>query len=57
VSLAQLEWIEEVRQVAELFMVSNPPFTITYWAATKPFRHERIREHFVGDYRKTGLPT
>jgi len=55
-SLAQLGRIGEARQEAELFMVSNPHFTIGYWAATQPFRDEAIREHFVDGYRKAGLP-
>ncbi|WP_114189308.1 adenylate/guanylate cyclase domain-containing protein [Microvirga aerophila] len=55
-SLAQLGRTEEARQEAELFMVSNPHFTIGYWAATQPFRDEAIREHFVDGYRKAGLP-
>jgi tetratricopeptide (TPR) repeat protein len=55
-SLAQLGRTEEARQEAELFMVSNPHFTIGYWAATQPFRDEAIREHFVEGYRKAGLP-
>ncbi|ANY81263.1 adenylate cyclase [Microvirga ossetica] len=55
-SLAQLGKIEEARQEAELFMVSNPHFTIGYWAATQPFRDDAIREHFVDGYRKADLP-
>jgi hypothetical protein len=55
-SLAQLRRIDEAHEEAELFMVSNPHFMISYWAATHPFRHETIREHFVVGYRKAGLP-
>jgi TolB-like protein/Tfp pilus assembly protein PilF len=55
-SLAQLGRMEEARQEAELFMVSNPHFTISYWAATQPFRDEATREHFIEGYRMAGLP-
>jgi TolB-like protein/Tfp pilus assembly protein PilF len=55
-SLAQLGRMDEARQEAELFMVSNPHFTISYWATTQPFQDEAIREHFVDGYRKAGLP-
>jgi hypothetical protein len=48
--------MDEARHEAELFMVSNPHFTISYWAATQPFRDETIRKHFVDGYRRTGLP-
>jgi tetratricopeptide (TPR) repeat protein len=54
-SLAQLGRMEEAHQEAELFMVSNPHFTIGYWAATQPFQDEAIRDHFVDGYRKAGL--
>ena len=55
-SLAQLGRMEEARQEAELFMVSNPHFTISYWAATQPFRDEATRGHFIEGYRMAGLP-
>jgi tetratricopeptide (TPR) repeat protein len=55
-SLAQLGRMDEARREAELFMVSNPHFTISYWAATQPFRVQTIREHFVDGYYKAGLP-
>jgi TolB-like protein/class 3 adenylate cyclase len=55
-SLAQLGRMNEARHEAELFLVSNPHFTIGYWAATQPFRDEAIRDHFIDGYRKAGLP-
>ena len=55
-SLAQLGRLEEARQEAEMFMVSNPHFTISHWASTQPFRDEAMRAHFVDGYLKAGLP-
>jgi len=55
-SLAQLGRLEDARQEAELFMMSNPNFTIRHWAASQPFRDEEARRHFVEGYRKAGLP-
>ncbi len=55
-SLAQLGRMDEARQEAALFMVSNPHFTISFWAASQPFRDEAMRDHFVEGYRKAGLP-
>lgn len=55
-SLAQLGRLEEARQEAEMFMVSNPHFTISHWASTQPFRDEAMRAHFIDGYLKAGLP-
>jgi tetratricopeptide (TPR) repeat protein len=55
-SLAQLGRMEDARQEAELFMMSNPNFTIRHWAAAQPFRDEDARQHFIEGYRKAGLP-
>jgi tetratricopeptide (TPR) repeat protein len=55
-SLAQLGHIGEARREAELFMVGNPHFTISYWAAGQPFRDQATFDHFVDGYRKAGLP-
>ena len=55
-SLAQLGHLDEARQEAELFMLSNPHFTISHWAASQPFRDEAMRQHFVDGYRRAGLP-
>ena len=55
-SLAQLGQLDEARTEAELFMVSNPHFTISHWAAHQPFRDKAMREHFIDGYRKAGLP-
>jgi TolB-like protein/class 3 adenylate cyclase len=55
-SLAQLGRLEEARREAEMFMMSNPHFTIRHWSASQPFRDEDVRRHFVEGYRKAGLP-
>jgi tetratricopeptide (TPR) repeat protein len=55
-SLAQLNRIDEARDEAELFMTSNPHFTIGKWAATQPIRDKAVREHFIEGYSKAGLP-
>ena len=55
-SLAQLGRMEEARREAEYFMISNPHFTISFWAKTQPIRDEATLEHFVEGYRKAGLP-
>ena len=55
-SLAQLGRLEDARQEAELFMMSNPHFTIRQWANSQPFRDEQTRRHFVDGYLKAGLP-
>ena len=55
-ALAQLGRLEEARQEAEMFMVSNPHFTIHQWDESQPFRDEAACQHFVDGYRKAGLP-
>jgi tetratricopeptide (TPR) repeat protein len=55
-SLAQLNRLEEARRESEMFLLSNPHFTIGHWASTQPFRDEATRAHFVEGYRKAGLP-
>ncbi|TJW39980.1 MAG: adenylate cyclase [Mesorhizobium sp.] len=55
-SLAQLGRLDEARAEVELFLVSNPHFTIRHWATTEPFRDAATLEHFVDGYRKAGLP-
>jgi len=55
-SLAQLGRMEEARREAEYFMISNPHFTISFWAKTQPIRDAATLEHFVEGYRKAGLP-
>jgi hypothetical protein len=37
-SLAQLGRLEEERWEAEMFLLSNPHFTINHWASTQPIR-------------------
>ena len=55
-SLAQLGRLDEARREAEFFMISNPQFRISYWAATQPSRDKRTLEHFVEGFRMAGLP-
>jgi TolB-like protein len=55
-SLAQLGRLEEARSEADLFMMSNPNFTIRHWSASQPFRDEDLRRHFSEGYRMAGLP-
>jgi tetratricopeptide (TPR) repeat protein len=55
-SLAQLGRLDEARQEAELFMVSNPGFTINHWAESHPFRDGAAQQHFIEGYHKAGLP-
>ena len=55
-SLAQLGRLDEARAEVELFLVGNPHFTTSHWAATEPFRDTATLEHFVEGYRKAGLP-
>ena len=55
-SLAQLGRLDEARREAELFMMSNPHFRISHWAAIQPFRDKVMLAHFVDGYRKAGLP-
>jgi tetratricopeptide (TPR) repeat protein len=55
-SLAQLGRLDEARREADMFMVSNPHFTIGHWVATQPFRNDATRAHFVDGFRKAGLP-
>ncbi|MGO4620965.1 winged helix-turn-helix domain-containing tetratricopeptide repeat protein [Ensifer sp. 2TAB8] len=55
-SLAQLGRLEEARTEVDLFLVTNPDFTIRHWAATEPFRDDAVLAHFVDGLRKAGLP-
>ena len=55
-SLAQLGRLDEARLEAEMFMVSNPHFTIRRWDESQPFRDVAACRHFVDGYRKAGLP-
>jgi TolB-like protein len=55
-SLARLGRIEEARREAELFMISNPHFTVSQWSASQPFSDEAMRQHFIDGYRMAGLP-
>ena len=54
--LAQLGRLDEARSEAELFLVANPQFSISHWAATEPFRDAATLAHFVDGYRKAGFP-
>ena len=55
-SLAQLGRIGEARNEAELFMISNPHFSISFWVDTQPLRDEEIRDHFIEGFRRAGFP-
>jgi len=55
-SLAQLGHLDEARAEVELFLVGNPHFTTSHWAATEPFRDTAMLRHFVEGFRKAGLP-
>ncbi|WP_343713654.1 winged helix-turn-helix domain-containing tetratricopeptide repeat protein [Inquilinus sp.] len=55
-SLAQLGQVDEARAEVELFLVGNPDFTTSHWAAREPFRDAATLAHFVEGYRKAGLP-
>ena len=55
-ALADLGRHEEARMEAELFMMSNPGFTISYWANWQPFQDDATRRRFTEGYRKAGLP-
>jgi hypothetical protein len=55
-SLAQLGRIVEGRQEVEMFLVSNPHFTISHGVTVQPVRDVAIREHFVDGFRKASLP-
>jgi tetratricopeptide (TPR) repeat protein len=55
-SLAQLGRLDEARREAQMFLTSNPHFTIRQWVETQPFRDEAACQHFVDGYRKAGLP-
>lgn len=48
--------MEEARTEAQLFLMNNPNFTIRQWAASQPFRDEKLRQYFVEGYRLLGLP-
>jgi len=55
-SLAQLGRLDEARQEAQLFLLSNPHFSIRAWADSQAFRDQEIPQHFIDGYRKAGLP-
>ncbi len=55
-SLAQLGRLKEARSEAQMFLVSNPHWTISHWVSTQPVRDDNLRAHVVDGYRKAGLP-
>jgi Flp pilus assembly protein TadD len=55
-SLAQLGRLDEAHAEAEMFMVSNPHFTLSQWSDSQPFRDEAALHQFLDGYRKAGLP-
>ena len=54
--LAQLGRLDEARREAQMFMASNPHFTIRHWIESQAFRDDAACQHFVDGYRKAGLP-
>ena len=55
-SLAQLGRLEDARQEGQLFMLSNPHFSVQHWADSQPLRDHETRQLFIDGYRKAGLP-
>ncbi|QIG50972.1 adenylate/guanylate cyclase domain-containing protein [Nordella sp. HKS 07] len=55
-SLAQHGRLDDAHREGQLFMMSNPHFTIHEWADAQPFRDEQTLQHLVDGYRKAGLP-
>ena len=55
-SLAQLGRLDEAHRETEMFLLSNPHFTISHWVESMPFRDDAARDHFVDGFRKAGLP-
>ena len=55
-SLAQLGRLDEAHRETEMFLISNPHFTISHWVESMPFRDDAARDHFVEGFRKAGLP-
>jgi TolB-like protein len=55
-SLAQLGRLDEARWEADMFISSNPHFTIRQWVELQAFRDGAACQHFVDGYRKAGLP-
>lgn len=55
-SLAQLGQLDEAHAEAELFLIGNPDFSISHWAAMEPFRDDALLARFVDGFRKAGLP-
>jgi adenylate cyclase len=55
-SLAKQGRIQEAMREGEMFLISNPHWTIGHWVATQPIGNDTIREHFVTGFRMAGLP-
>jgi TolB-like protein/class 3 adenylate cyclase/Tfp pilus assembly protein PilF len=55
-ALAQLVRLDEARQEAEFFLMSDPYFSIRHWATSQPFGDKEVLQRFVEGYRKAGLP-
>jgi TolB-like protein len=54
-SLAQLGRLDDARSEVELFLISNPHFTIGHFISTQPFRDNATRDHFVDGLRRAGF--
>src|SRR5215813_9117306 len=46
-SLAQLGRLQDARQEGQLFMLSNPHFSIQHWADSQPLRDHETRQLFI----------
>jgi TolB-like protein len=55
-SLAQLGRLDEARAEVELYLLTNPNFTIRHFTATQAARDDATRDHFVDGLRKAGFP-
>lgn len=55
-ALAQADRLDEAKYEAEMFMLSNPHFTVSHWIRSMPLRDEAVKAHFSEGYLKAGLP-
>jgi hypothetical protein len=53
---AQLGRLDEARREAQMFMASNPHFSIRHWIESQAFRDDATCQHFADGYRKAGPP-
>lgn len=55
-SLAQAGRLQAAHEEAAKYLAMIPEFTVSQWVATRPFRNDADRQHFVDGYLKAGLP-